>query len=81
MGCSLTPSSRHHCIQSYSIISRTVTLPPPKYISMAGKQDSTAKAIETNKWNPHPFAQRNTIVGHSTLTLSVCMDVLVIAHF
>ena len=27
------------------------------------------------------FAQRNTIVGHSTLTLSVCMDVLVIAHF
>ena len=48
---------------------------------MAGKQDSTAKAIETNKWNPHPFAQRNTIVGHSTLTLSVCMDVLVIAHF
>ena len=72
MGCSLTPSSRHHCIQSYSIISSTVTLPPPKYISMAGKQDSTAKAIETNKWNPHSLCPEKHHCW-SFHTYSVCV--------
>ena len=72
MGCSLTPSSRYHCIQSYSIISSTVTLPPPKYISMAGKQDSTAKAIETNKWNPHSLCPEKHHCW-SFHTYSVCV--------
>ena len=72
MGCSSPPSSRYHCIQSFSIFSSTVTLPPPKYISMAGKQDSTTKAIETNKWNPHSLCpeKHHSLSFH---TYSVCV--------
>ena len=39
---------------------------------MAGKQDSTAKAIETNKWNPHSLCPEKHHCW-SFHTYSVCV--------